>query len=148
MSTDIYKIKYIKYKKKYYELKKLKSSTDDIVNKIIIVPKEYNVLSSEQQNLFKIYEITNINNPISYIKLDYINCIGIGKNGNGNGNGEFEKIFDSISDEQEIILKKNVILPNEYFLLSDSSKAKYEIYESDYDKFPNRVVPKNYKKFK
>ena len=44
------------------------------------------------------------------------------------------------------ILEKIIITPNEYFLLDDSDKAKYEINESDFDKFPNRVVPKNYKK--
>jgi hypothetical protein len=137
MSTDIYKIKYIKYKKKYYELKKLNSSIDDIVNKIIIIPKEYNVLSLEQQNLFKIYEIDNTSNPISYINKDYLNELA---------KEEPEKLTDSSSEEQDMILTKNVISPDEYFILADSDKAKYEINESDYDKFPNRVVPKNYKK--
>ena len=43
-------------------------------------------------------------------------------------------------------MEKKIITPDEYYLLSESNKSKYEINESDYEKFPNRVVPKNYKK--
>lgn len=132
MSTDIYKIKYIKYKKKYNELKKLMSNVNEIINKIIIVPKEYNVLNSTQKSLFELYETTKLNEPISYIKKKYFNELGI-KNSSG-------------LDYDKNILDKKIISPDEYFVLNDSDKAKYEINESDFEKFPNRVVPKNYKK--
>jgi len=62
-----------------------------------------------------------------------------------NINGESDKLNDS-TNEEELVIKKNIITPDEYYLLSDSNKSKYEINESDYNKFPNRVVPKNYKK--
>lgn len=132
MSTDIYKIKYIKYKKKYNELKKLMSSVNDIIDKIIIVPKEYDILNSTQKSLFELYETTKLNEPISYIKKKYFNEL---------------KTKNKLTIKcNKNILDKNIISPDEYFLLDDSDKAKYEINESDFEKFPNRVVPKNYKK--
>ena len=136
MSTDIYKIKYIKYKKKYNELKKLLLNKNDIIDKIIILPKEYHVLNSEQKILFELYEKNNSNEPLSYIKKKYINDL------EKSSNNIFQN--ESSSEQIENILEKKVILPDEYFLLNDSDKSKYEIFESDYDKFPNRVVPKNY----
>jgi hypothetical protein len=57
-----------------------------------------------------------------------------------------QNIMAQTINEEEFVIKKNIITPDEYYLLSDFNKSKYEIYESDYDKFPNRVVPKNYKK--
>ncbi len=140
MSTDIYKIKYIKYKKKYNELKKIKLNVNDIVNKTIILPKEFSVLSQEQQQLFILYEKSKSNLPLSYIKKDYGESIlNIGGN-------NFKETESSSSEQLDQILEKNIISPDEYFILQDSDKAKYEIFESDYNKFPNRVVPKNYKK--
>jgi hypothetical protein len=138
MSTDIYKIKYIKYKKKYNELKKLLSNKKDIADKIIILPKEYQILDSEHKILFKLYEKNNFNEPLSYIKKKYLNELET------NLNGGLEN--ESTSEQIDNILEKNIISPDEYFLLNDSDKSKYEIFESDYDKFPKRVVPKNYKK--
>ncbi len=147
MSSDNYKFKYIKYKKKYNELKKIKDGICEILNKVIIVPKEYNVLSSEQKLLFKPYELNEITSkPISYIKNEYEEKIILNECENqnttttlngGNTTDEYNKI---------LVLEKNIISPDEYFELSDSDKAKYSINESDYKKFPNRVVPKNYKK--
>ena len=138
MSTDIYKIKYIKYKKKYNELKKLISNKNNIIDKIIIISKEYEVLSHEQKSLFELYETNEFNEPLSYIKKKYLNEIE---------SITEAKIENETSSEQiENILEKKIISPDEYFLLNDSDKAKYEIFESDYEKFPNRVVPKNYKK--
>jgi hypothetical protein len=136
MSTDIYKIKYIKYKKKYDELKKLMSTKKDIADKIIILPKEYKVLNLEQKMLFELYEKNNSNESLSYIKKKYLNDLEI------NSNYILEN--ESSSEQIENILEKKVITPDEYFLLNDSDKSKYEIYESDYNKFPKRVVPKNY----
>lgn len=138
MSTDIYKIKYIKYKKKYDELKKLLSNKNDIVDKIIILPKEYEILDTKEKLFFELYEKNDFGEPLSWIKKKYLNGL---KNHSG---GKLEN--ESSSEQIENILEKKVILPDEYFLLSDSDKSKYEIFESDYDKFPNRVVPKNYKK--
>lgn len=142
MSMDINKIKYIKYKKKYNELKQLLSNKNNIVNKIIILPKEYDILNEEQKSLFVLYEKTKSNKPLSYIKKKYLNdfpntLIELDKN---------NMLKDSSSEEIENILEKEIISPDEYFLLNDSDKARYEIFESDYDKFQNRVVPKNYKK--
>lgn len=136
MSTDIYKIKYIKYKKKYNELKKLLLNKNDITDKIIILPKEYNILNSEQKILFELYEKNISDEPLSYIKKKYLNDLEKSLN----------NIFQNESSSVQIenILEKKIILPNEYFLLNDSDKSKYKIFESDYDKFPNRVVPKNY----
>ncbi len=142
MSTDIYKIKYIKYKKKYDELKKLKSNINEIIKKIIIVPKEYNILSTKQKKLFQIYETDKLSNPISWISVEYFN---LNNPANLDPNIKPDFGFD-LDPNQKIILDKEIILPDEYFLLSDSNKAQYEIFESDYEKFPNRVVPKNYKK--
>ena len=144
MSTDIYKIKYIKYKKKYDELKKLKSNINEIIKKIIIVPKEYNILSTKQKKLFQIYETDKLSNPISWISIEYFNSNNQA-NFDPNTISELDHDLEPKSN-QKIILDKEIILPDEYFLLSDSNKAQYEIYESDYEKFPNRVVPKNYKK--
>lgn len=134
MVEDNFKLKYIKYKKKYIELKKIKNNLDNIEKKIIILPNEYNMLGYEQKEKFSIYEIDKTSNPISYIKNEYMKTIDGGEN----------NILYSIQNEEEIVIKKNIITPCEYYLLSDSNKSKYEIYESDYDKFPNRVVPKNY----
>jgi hypothetical protein len=136
MSTDIYKIKYIKYKKKYYELKNLIENKKDIVDKIIILPKEYGILNPEQKKLFELYEKNDLDEPLSWIKKKYLNDLGTNSNTN-----EFN---ESSSEQIENILEKKVITPDEYFLLNDSDKSKYEIFESDYVKFPKRVVPKNY----
>lgn len=144
MELDIYKIKYIKYKKKYDELKKLKSDIPNILKKIIIVPKEYIVLGTEQQKMYDVYELDEKTlHPISYIKKNYnasnneniLNTINL--------NNAYDVFNSNVISSKSL---KNIILPDEYFLLSDSDKAKYEINESDYEKFPNRVVPKNYKK--
>jgi hypothetical protein len=145
MSEDSYKLKYIKYKKKYSELKKLINNKDSFSNSIIILPREYLVLNFEQKSKFQVYETDSKNNPISYIKSGYLESL-LG------GNDEETKTNDLLGNtttsvgEEEVILEKKIISPDEYFILSDSNKAKYEINESDYDKFPNRVVPKNYKK--
>ena len=138
MSTDIYKIKYIKYKKKYNELKKIILDKDNIIGKIIIISKEYNVLDPQEKSLFGLYETNEFNEPISYIKKKYLNEL--------ENNTESKLEHESSSEQIENILEKKIISPDEYFLLDDSDKAKYEIFESDYEKFPNRVVPKNYKK--
>lgn len=147
MSIDNYKLKYIKYKKKYNELKNLKSNISNIVRKLILLPKEYFVLSSDQKSQFTIYEQNDMSEPISYIKLQYLNKIG----GSGSGCGikdidQFDTLTSS-NKEEETIMEKEIISPDEYFMLSDTNKSKYEINESDFNKFPNRVVPKNYKKF-
>lgn len=136
MSTDIYKIKYIKYKKKYNELHKLLLNKKYIADKIIILPKEYEILNSDHKSLFELYEKNDLNKPLSYIKKKYLNNL------ENKSNNQLEN--ESSSEQIENILEKTVILPDEYFLLSDSDKSKYEIFESDYDKFPKRVVPKNY----
>jgi len=135
MIEDNYKLKYIKYKKKYIELKKIQNNLDNIEKKIIILPNEYNLLKNESKKNFDIYEIDKLSNPISFIKKDYLKLLG----------GEYDKNIINYNDENNI-MKKNIITPNEYYLLSDINKSKYEINEYDYDKFPNRVVPKNYKK--
>jgi hypothetical protein len=138
MSTDIYKLKYIKYKKKYNELKKIISDKNNIIDKIIIVAKEYNILDPQEKSLFGLYETNELNKPLSYIKKKYL--VELESN-------TISKLDNESSSEQiENILEKKIISPDEYFLLNDSDKAKYEIFESDYEKFPNRVVPKNYKK--
>lgn len=136
MVEDNFKLKYIKYKKKYIELKKIQNNLDNIEKKIIILPNEYNMLGTDSKKNFTIYEIDKLSNPISYIKNEYMKSL----------NGCENNIFYLIKNEEEIVTKKNIITPDEYYLLSDSNKSKYEINESDYDKFPNRVVPKNYKK--
>ena len=100
------------------------------------------MLNIDNKNNFEIYERDKLNNPISFIKKDYLKIIG-GENINGDNNDELDTTSNKEIDD---IMKKNIITPNEYFILSDSNKSKYEINESDYDKFPNRVVPKNYKK--
>lgn len=133
-----YEKKYIKYKKKYLHLKNLNINTDHILNKIIILPDEYNKLSNKYKNKFNIYEFDELNNPISYIKNTY----PIKKTG-GNSNTTTTTEEEHL---QESILEKDIVSPNEYFVLSDTNKSKYEIGEYDYTKFPNRVVPKNYKK--
>jgi hypothetical protein len=133
---DIYKIKYIKYKKKYNELKKLILNKNNIIDKIIIICKEFNVLNPQQKLLFRLYEINEFNKPLSYIKKKYLNKL------ENNTNSKKENVL--ISEKIDYILEKKIIYPDEYFLLNDSDKAKYEIFESDYEKFPNRVVPKNY----
>ena len=130
-----YEKKYIKYKKKYLDLKNLTLNINQILNKIIILPDEYNELSIKHKGKFNLYELDKSNKPISYIKNTY----PINTGGNTTNTTEEEYI-------QENILEKDIISPNEYFVLTDSNKAKYEIGEYDYNKFPNRVVPKNYKK--
>jgi hypothetical protein len=139
MSEDNYKFKYIKYKKKYIELKKIQENLDNIANKIIILPNEYNMLNNEDKIKFEIYETDKYtSNPISYIKKDYLKTLI-----NKNNSPELETTSNK---EEDFIMEKKIITPDEYFILSDSNKSKYEINESDYNKFPNRVVPKNYKK--
>lgn len=137
MVKDNYKLKYIKYKKKYIELKKIQNDLENIKNKIIILPNEYQLLNDEIKNTFEAYELNKLSIPISYIKKDYKKKIGIDEDNNNT---------DESSIKEENIIIKKVITPNEYYLLSDANKSLYEINESDYDKFPNRVVPKNYKK--
>jgi hypothetical protein len=134
MVEDNFKLKYIKYKKKYIELKKIQNNLDNIEKKIIILPNEFNMLGTDGKKNFTIYEIDKSSNPISYIKNEYIKTMNGGK----------DNILYPTQNEEEIVIKKNIITPDEYYLLSDSNKSKYEIYESDYEKFPNRVVPKNY----
>lgn len=138
MSTDIYKLKYIKYKKKYSELKALKENILNIEDKIIILPKEYNVLNTSAKTKFEVYERDNNQNPISWIKTQYLDKIGLGR--------ETIDQLTSSNKEEDGIMEKEIITPDEYFILSDVNKSKYSINESDYEKFPNRVVPKNYKK--
>ena len=140
MTDDNYKLKYIKYKKKYIELKKIYDNLNNITNKIIILPNEYGILNADDKNKFEVYEIDNLLKPISYIKKEYKAKL--------NDNIEekhFETELSSIKEE-EYILGKKIITPDEYFMLSDANKSKYEINESDYERYPNRVVPKNYKK--
>lgn len=136
MEEDNYKFKYIKYKKKYIELKKIRNNLNNITNKIIILPNEYSLLDVENKKKFEIYEKNDLLNPISYIKKDYLKII----------DGGYDQNFYNTSStrEEDYILKKKIIDPNEYYLLSDANKSKYQINESDYNKFPNRVVPKNY----
>jgi hypothetical protein len=136
MVEDNFKLKYIKYKKKYIELKKIQNNLDNTEKKIIILPNEYNMLGGDGKKKFTIYEIDKSSNPISYIKKEYIKTM----------NDCEQNIMAQTINEEEFVIKKNIITPDEYYLLSDFNKSKYEIYESDYDKFPNRVVPKNYKK--
>ena len=138
MEEDNYKLKYIKYKKKYIELKKIQKNLNNIVKKIIILPNEYSMLKNEDKKKFEIYEKNEHSNPISYIKKDYLGIIGGGNN--------LDISETTSSKTEESIIEKIIITPNEYYLLSDTNKSKYEINEFDYDKFPNRVVPKNYKK--
>lgn len=128
MNKDNYKLKYIKYKKKYLELKKIQNNINNVESRIIILPNEYGMLDINKQMNFEVYEVDNMLKPISYIKKQYKNNENI----------------DEINNKEYVIMKKQIITPDEYYLLSDSNKSKYEINESDYDKFPNRVVPKNY----
>lgn len=132
--NDIYKLKYIKYKKKYTELKKIQNNINNIENKIIILPNEYKILSDEIKNKFKVYELNNNLKPISYIKKEY----KIKENNSNTINN------NKLNNQENFIRLKKIISPDEYFLLSDSNKSKFEINEYDYNKFPNRVVPKNY----
>ena len=90
----------------------------------------------DKKKFFDIYEIDKLSNPISFIKKDYLKTIDGGNNQN--------ELETTSTKESEYILEKKIITLDEYFILSDTNKSKYEIYESDYDKFPNRVVPKNY----
>ncbi len=135
MIEDNYKLKYIKYKKKYIELKKIQNNLDVIEKKILILPNEFNMLKNESKKKFDIYEVDKLSNPISFIKKDYLT------------GGDYDKNIINYDDENNI-MKKNIIMPDEYYLLSDVNKSKYEINDYDYNKFPNRVVPKNYKKIK
>ena len=139
MSCNNYKLKYIKYKKKYFELKKIRNNLNGIMDKIIILPNEYSMLDSDKKYFFNIYEQDKLSNPISYIKKDYLKTI--------NGYNDTDEL-GLTSTKENYIREKKIITPDEYYLLSDSYKSNYEIYESDYDKFPNRVVPKNYIKIK
>jgi hypothetical protein len=139
MSEDNYKLKYIKYKNKY---KEFKNKLKNITNKIIILPNEYDILNNKCKNKFEIYELNEDNNPISYIKKDYLKNII--------DNDDISNDLSTINKEKEEddIMEKKIITPEEYFILSDKNKSKFEINESDYDKFPNRVVPKNFSKIK
>jgi len=140
MSEDNYKLKYIKYKKKYIELKKIHDNLNNITNKIIILPNEYGILDVNKKNKFEAYELDDSSKPISYIKKEYKKKL--------DGGGEQSNTESSSIKEEEYIMEKKIITPDEYFMLSDTNKSKYEINESDYDRYPNRVVPKNYKKIK
>lgn len=135
MEEHNYKLKYIKYKKKYIELKKIQNNLHNISKKIIILPNEYILLNDINKQKFIIYEKNKFDVPISYIKKDYLK---IDSENNQN------IIKTGLNTEEYYIMKKKIITPNEYYLLSDTNKSKYVINESDYDKFPNRVVPKNY----
>lgn len=135
--TD-YKLKYIKYKKKYVELKKIHDNINNVINKIIILPNEYNVLDDDIKNVFELYELDDLLRPVSYIKKEYKAKLDNSK--------EIYNIDNSSSKEEEHVMEKEIITPDEYFILSDTNKSKFVINESDYEKFPNRVVPKNYKK--
>ena len=140
MTDDNYKFKYIKYKKKYIELKKIYYNLNNITNKIIILPNEYKILNVDDKNKFEVYELDDLSKPISYIKKEYkarLKCCC--------GEKQFKTETSSIKEE-EYIMEKKIITPDEYFMLSDTNKSKYGINESDYDRYPNRVVPKNYKK--
>jgi gas vesicle protein len=117
-------------------LSKIQNNLDNIVNKIIILPNEYEMLGKEKKIFFEVYEKDKSTNPISYIKKEYKEKI---KNINEKNNTETQ-----YNNENLNIMLKKIITPDEYFLLSDSNKSKYEIYQCDYKKFPNRVVPKNY----
>lgn len=138
MIDDNYKFKYIKYKKKYIELKKIHDNLNNITNKIIILPNEYGILDISEKNKFEVYEVDNYEKPISYIKKEY-------KAKLNNGTEQLNTDTSSIKEE-EYVMGKKIITPDEYFMLSEANKSKYEINESDYDRYPNRVVPKNYKK--
>ena len=138
MLEDNYKLKYIKYKKKYIELRRIHDNLNNIANKIIILPNEYSILNKDKKDMFEVYELDDLSKPISYIKKEYKAKL--------DGGGEQHNDELSSIKEEENIMEKKIITPDEYFLLSDTNKSKYEINESDYDKFPNRVVPKNYKK--
>ena len=140
MEEDNYKFKYIKYKKKYIELKKIQSNLNNVAKKIIILPNEYNMLSDGNKKKFDIYETNNLTDPISYIKKDYLKTI--------NGGNYTNTLETTSNKEEDNIMEKIIITPDEYYLLSETNKSKYEINESDYNKFPNRVVPKNYKRIK
>jgi hypothetical protein len=122
-----YKNKYLKYKHKYLNLKK-KTINDNNNNNIVILPEQYNNL--KHKKLYKIYETNETGNPISYIKKDYYDKYV------NNDESEF-------NTEQEI-MKKNIISLDEYFMLSDKNKLKYDINEFDTTKYSNRIVPKNY----
>jgi len=138
MSYDNYKLKYIKYKKKYIELKKIHNNLNNITNKIIILPNEFEILNVDNKNKFEVYELDNLSKPISYIKKEYKAKLD---------GGEEQSNTKSYSIKEEgYIMEKKIITPDEYFILSDTNKSKYEINESDYKRYPNRVVPKNYKK--
>lgn len=132
-----YEKKYIKYKKKYLNLKNSFNHQNQIANKIIILPNEYDKLPTKYKKKFNIYELDKSSKPLSYISNTYpLNT------------GGYQNITTTTEEEhlQESILEKSTITPDEYFVLSDTNKAKYQIGESDYKKFPNRVVPKNYEK--
>lgn len=130
---DIYKIKYIKYKKKYNELEKIHMNKNNIIKNIILLPKEYKILNPTEKLLFEVYETDKYKKPISYINKNYLTNLPT-------------KINIERSEEINNILEKQIITPDEYFLLTDSDKAKYQIYECDYYKFSHsvRVLPKNY----
>ena len=133
MLEDNYKLKYIKYKKKYTMLNNIQNN---LVNKIIILPNEYEILNNEKKNFFEVYELDKSTNPISYIKKEYkekIKC-----------KCEQNNVDTYLNYDNILIMNKKIITPNEYFLLTDINKSKYEINECDYKKFSNRVVPKNY----
>lgn len=138
MTDDNYKLKYIKYKKKYIELKKIHNNLNNITNKIIILPNEYGILNVDDKNKFEVYELDDLSKPISYIKKEYKAEL--------NSDEKLLNTESSSIKEEEYIMEKKIITPDEYFMLSDTNKSKYEINESDYDRYPNRVVPKNYKK--
>jgi len=96
MVEDNFKLKYIKYKKKYIELKKIQNNLDNIGKKIIILPNEYNMLGTDDKKNFSIYEIDKSSNPISYIKNEYINTI---EGGNNN-------ILYPIQNQEDNVIKK------------------------------------------
>ena len=108
------------------------------INKIIILPNEYLLLDDIDKKKFDIYEKNHLSNPISYIKKDYLKIVG--------GYNNINSSEKNLGVKENHIMNKKIITPDEYYLLSDNDKSKYEINEYDYNKFPNRVVPKNYKK--
>jgi hypothetical protein len=147
-----YKLKYIEYKNKYKKLNKIYNNMIFISNKILILPNQYKLLTDFYKNIFEIYEFDISDNPISYINKDYLKNIednlfynDLTTSSTTISNNDY--YIDNNNDFNNNIMDKHIITPDEYFILSDSNKSKFEINESDYDKFPNRVVPKNYKKF-
>jgi hypothetical protein len=135
ISENNYKNKYLKYKQKYLNLKKKTENITEIINDIIILPTQYNELKPKYKDLYRIYETNNLNQPISYIKNDYYDKYV---------NPTESTLNTTTTITEHDIMEKTIIEPDEYFMLSDKNKLKYDINEFDTKKYSNRVVPKNY----